>query len=344
MRCSISLPKSFCSAASGGATVACSSSGRTRRVWAAKTVASIHACTTRPRRRSELAGVDAPDAAQAVVHRRDRARALLEADLELGRPERAALVAERGLDHRPAAVDRAEHVVGRDAAVLEEELAELALAGELAGRHDGEAGRRQRQQQAARGPCASAPARRCAPAAGTTCARWARLDHTFWPVITHSSPSRSALVRSEARSEPALGSEKPSDHISSADRMPGRKRRCCAARADADQRRADDAEADVVEDARRVDPRQLLGVDHLLARAGAAPAVLARPLRRQPAAVVAAGAARRGRTRSARAPRAARRADRRASPSGRLCSSQARSSRETRRRCGVSASVIMREG
>ncbi len=32
--------------------------------------------------------------------------------------------------------------------------------------------------------------------------------HTFWPVMTHSSPSRSALVCSEARSEPAPGSLK----------------------------------------------------------------------------------------------------------------------------------------
>ena len=105
-------------------------------------------------------------------------------------------------------------------------------------------------------------------------------------MITHSSPSRSARVRSEARSEPALGSENPSDHISSAERMPGRRRRCCSSRADVDQRGTDDAEADVVEDARRVHARQLLGVDHLLARAGAAPAVLARPLRREPAAAL----------------------------------------------------------
>ncbi|MND08301.1 hypothetical protein D3C83_308300 [compost metagenome] len=32
--------------------------------------------------------------------------------------------------------------------------------------------------------------------------------HTFWPVITHSSPSRSALVWRLARSLPAPGSEK----------------------------------------------------------------------------------------------------------------------------------------
>jgi hypothetical protein len=34
----------------------------------------------------------------------------------------------------------------------------------------------------------------------------AREVQIFWPVITHSSPSSSALVRSDARSVPALGS------------------------------------------------------------------------------------------------------------------------------------------
>ncbi|MFT3853516.1 MAG: hypothetical protein QM733_12370 [Ilumatobacteraceae bacterium] len=33
--------------------------------------------------------------------------------------------------------------------------------------------------------------------------------HTFWPLITHSSPSSSAWVFSEARSEPLFGSLKP---------------------------------------------------------------------------------------------------------------------------------------
>ena len=37
-------------------------------------------------------------------------------------------------------------------------------------------------------------------------ARWARVFHTFWPVMTHSSPSRTALQASPARSEPAPGS------------------------------------------------------------------------------------------------------------------------------------------
>ena len=36
---------------------------------------------------------------------------------------------------------------------------------------------------------------------------WAEEVHIFWPLITYSSPSRMARVCSEARSEPAPGSE-----------------------------------------------------------------------------------------------------------------------------------------
>ena len=51
---------------------------------------------------------------------------------------------------------------------------------------------------------------------------WAPLVHTFWPVTTHSSPSLTARVFSEARSDPASGSEKPWHQISSAERIGGR--------------------------------------------------------------------------------------------------------------------------
>ena len=36
-----------------------------------------------------------------------------------------------------------------------------------------------------------------------------RLVHIFWPLMTYSPPSRTARVRSEARSVPASGSEYP---------------------------------------------------------------------------------------------------------------------------------------
>ena len=48
--------------------------------------------------------------------------------------------------------------------------------------------------------------------------------HTFWPLTTHSSPSRSALVCSPARSDPAPGSEY-SRHIPTSSRSSGRTNR-----------------------------------------------------------------------------------------------------------------------
>ena len=44
----------------------------------------------------------------------------------------------------------------------------------------------------------------------------------FCPLITYSSPSRTARVRSDARSEPEPGSEKPWHHIASAEAILGR--------------------------------------------------------------------------------------------------------------------------
>jgi len=51
---------------------------------------------------------------------------------------------------------------------------------------------------------------------------------TFWPLTTKSSPSATARVCSEARSEPALGSENPWHQISSPRSMGGRNRRFCS--------------------------------------------------------------------------------------------------------------------
>ena len=44
---------------------------------------------------------------------------------------------------------------------------------------------------------------------------WAPVVHTFCPLSTHSSPSRSARICRLATSEPAPGSEKSCDHTSS---------------------------------------------------------------------------------------------------------------------------------
>jgi hypothetical protein len=53
-------------------------------------------------------------------------------------------------------------------------------------------------------------------------AYWASVVQVFWPLMMYLSPLRSALVFSEARSEPEPGSEKPWHHQSSTLAMRGR--------------------------------------------------------------------------------------------------------------------------
>jgi hypothetical protein len=55
-------------------------------------------------------------------------------------------------------------------------------------------------------------------------AYWASVVHVFCPLTMYSSPSRTAAVFSEARSEPAFGSEKPWHHQMSRLAVGGRKR------------------------------------------------------------------------------------------------------------------------
>jgi hypothetical protein len=63
----------------------------------------------------------------------------------------------------------------------------------------------------------------------TTSASWAPEVHTFCPLTTKWSPSRSALVRSDARSEPAPGSLMPSAAVISARRIGTAHFCCCSA-------------------------------------------------------------------------------------------------------------------
>ena len=61
----------------------------------------------------------------------------------------------------------------------------------------------------------------------STSASWAPDVHTFCPFTTKSSPSTTARVRNEARSDPAPGSLIPSDAVISARRIGTAQRRCC---------------------------------------------------------------------------------------------------------------------
>ena len=71
----------------------------------------------------------------------------------------------------------------------------------------------------------SASLRARSTAQSETCAH---VVHTFWPVMTQSSPSRPALVARDARSEPAPGSLKSWHQASSLRTIGGRKRSRCS--------------------------------------------------------------------------------------------------------------------
>ena len=59
-------------------------------------------------------------------------------------------------------------------------------------------------------------------------AYWPSVVQVFWPLRIQSSPSRVALVESDARSEPELGSEKPWHHQMSRLAVGGRNRSFCS--------------------------------------------------------------------------------------------------------------------
>ena len=81
---------------------------------------------------------------------------------------------------------------------------------------------RKKLRPAWRGTFGSVRARRMAQ-----CPRWAIVVHTFWPETSHRSPSRTARVDSDARSEPAPGSLKSWHQISSVVKAGRRNRSSC---------------------------------------------------------------------------------------------------------------------
>ena len=90
-------------------------------------------------------------------------------------------------------------------------------------------------------------------------ARWAAEVHTFWPVTTHSSPSRTARVRDRRRGR----SRPPARRTAgTTPRRPGasaaRKRRFCSSVPWAQERRADHADGDGEHAVRHAAPRLLL--------------------------------------------------------------------------------------
>ena len=130
--------------------------------------------------------------------------------------ERAALGADQ--------VDR------RHAHVGEEHLAEVAVGGHVLDGPHLDAGRVHRDDD-----LADAGVRRAVGAGAAdevaVVGYWApKLVQIFWPLITQSSPSRTAWVFSEARSLPAFGSLMPMHQVVSPDRILGRNSACWSGR------------------------------------------------------------------------------------------------------------------
>ena len=138
----------------------------------------------------------------------------------------APLGAQRALGHLPAVVLRADAVRRRDGHLVEEDLAEVRLAGGLADRADVDAGGAHVHQEGRDALALRRRRGRCGRAAGTSRPRGpARPDLLARDDVV--SPSRAGARPSAARSEPASGSEKPWHQISRRGSA-GRRRACCS--------------------------------------------------------------------------------------------------------------------
>ena len=112
---------------------------------------------------------------------------------------------------------------------------------------------------------------------------WALVLHSFCPLTTHSSPSRSARVVRPARSEPLPGSLNSWHHVSSPVIARGSSRRFSSSDAVGEQRRRGEAHADADRRADGAGRGELLGDDGVGPAGQAAAEPLDRPRRRRPA-------------------------------------------------------------
>ena len=139
-----------------------------------------------------------------------------------------------------------EVVVGHEH-LVEEDLVELGVAGDLHERADLDARRLHVDDEVRDAPVL----RRVGIGAGEADApprRTARSEvHTFWPESSQPSSTRTARVWSDARSEPASGSLNSWHQISSAVRMAGSHRCLLLVGAVGEQRRAGEVDADPVD-------------------------------------------------------------------------------------------------
>ena len=116
-------------------------------------------------------------------------------------------------------------------------------------------------------------------------ARVPNVIQIFCPFSTHSSPSRTARVRTPPRSEPASGSLKPCPHMSSQRMMRGRKRAFCSSLPGVQQRGAEEVAPVHADPVRRAGPEVLLQEHELLLQRAPASSVFDRPRDAEPAAL-----------------------------------------------------------
>ena len=114
--------------------------------------------------------------------------------------------AEAEPDLAPALVEVAEQPVARHTELVEEDEV-LAPVAQVVEGAQLDAGHVHRRHEVADAPVPLATRSGSVRAAMMIQLQWwPAVQKVFWPLITHSSPSGSARVRSEARSEPAFGS------------------------------------------------------------------------------------------------------------------------------------------
>ena len=196
----------------------------------------------------------------------------------------AALVGEHGHRDAPAFADLADQMFAWHARVLEEHLAELALAGDLAQRPHGDAGRVELAEHER--DAAVAVLRIGAASTKIQSAHGPKVVQTFWPFSTKWSPSSdgAGLERREVAAGAGLAEALAPDLVA------GEHGRDEAAAlllaAVVDERRTEQADAERVQDRRGVGARQLRLEDRLLDLRGAAAAPLGWPVHAEVARLV----------------------------------------------------------
>ena len=164
--------------------------------------------STRTRQSASRCRTSGSPVSPALTGERDQAVEFGPEQQRIGSRFLAPLVAEQAHGHPPACAYLPDDVVSGGVRPGEEDLAEIAFTGHLPDAPHLDTGLIHRYQEE-RDPGVAARSRRGAGKDETPLGVEGVEVQIFCPLTTHSSPSRAALVRSAARSEPASGSEYP---------------------------------------------------------------------------------------------------------------------------------------